>query len=77
MVQHMGHLNERARGDSRLQDWPDAIWRLVRETDEPDSARYFKAYGRDVDIPEGRLSFDAATRRLTYAAGSRSDGKAG
>ena len=23
LVQHMGHANERARGDSRLQDWPD------------------------------------------------------
>ena len=27
IAQHMGHANERARGDSRLQDWPDAIWR--------------------------------------------------
>jgi hypothetical protein len=75
MVQHMGHLNERARGDSRLQDWPDAIWRLVRETDEPDSTRYFKAYGRDVDVPEGRLSFDPTTRQLTYAPGSRADAR--
>ena len=24
LVQHMGHTNERSRGDSRLQDWPDA-----------------------------------------------------
>jgi hypothetical protein len=76
VVQHMGHANERARGDSRLQDWPDAIWRLVRETEEPDSARFFSAYGRDVDVPEGRLGFDRATRQLTYAAGSRSDAAA-
>lgn len=75
LVQHMGHANERARGDSRLQDWPDAIWRLVRESDEPDSPRYFTAYGRDVDVPEGRLSFDQVTRRLTYAEGSRGDAK--
>lgn len=75
VVHHMGHGNERARGDSRLQDWPDAIWRLVRETEEPDSARYFSAYGRDVNVPEGRLSFDPATRRLTYSAGSRGDAK--
>ncbi|ORV69864.1 AAA family ATPase [Mycobacterium gordonae] len=54
IVQHMGHANERARGDSRLQDWPDAIWRLVRETDQPDSARFFTAHGRDVDVAEGR-----------------------
>jgi hypothetical protein len=74
-VQHMGHTNERARGDSRLQDWPDAIWRLVRETEEPNSPRYFSAYGRDVDVPEGRLGFNPATRRLTYAEGSRGDAK--
>jgi hypothetical protein len=76
IVQHMGHANERARGDSRLQDWPDAIWRLVRETEEPDSPRFFSAYGRDVDVHEGRLSFDPNTRRLSYAAGSRNDAKA-
>ncbi len=75
MVHHMGHANERARGDSRLQDWPDAIWRLVRETDEPDSARFFSAYGRDVDVHEGRLNFDPSTRRLSFAAGSRQDTK--
>jgi len=75
IVQHMGHNGERSRGDSRLQDWPDATWRLVRETEEPDSPRFFSAYGRDVDVHEGRLGFNPATRRLTYAAGSRSDVK--
>lgn len=71
VVHHMGHSGERARGDSRLQDWPDATWRLVREKDEPDSPRYFTAYGRDVDIPEGYLEFDADTRRLIYTDGTR------
>lgn len=75
LVHHMGHNGERSRGDSRLQDWPDAIWRLVRESDEPDSPRYFSAYGRDVNVSEGRLSFDADTRRLVYADGSRHDAK--
>ena len=75
LVQHMGHANERARGDSRLQDWPDAIWRIVRETDEPGSPSYFSAYGRDVEVTEGRLSFNQSTRRMTYAAGSRTDAK--
>ena len=46
-------------------------WRLVRENDDPSSPRYFTAYGRDVNVPEGRLGFDAATRHLTYTAGSR------
>jgi AAA domain len=76
LVHHMGHQNERARGDSRLQDWPDAIWKLKREDPNyPTSARYFSAVGRDVNVPEGRLSYDPTTRRLTYVAGSRSDAK--
>ncbi|WP_234928934.1 bifunctional DNA primase/polymerase [Mycobacteroides abscessus] len=75
VVHHMGHHGERARGDSRLLDWPDALWRLVRENDEPSSARFFSAFGRDVSVPEGRLAFDEVTRRLTYVSGSRSDAK--
>jgi len=76
MVHHMGHGQERSRGDSRLQDWPDAIWQIVREEpDNPHSARYFRAHGRDVDGHEGRLDYDEATRRLTYAGGTRGDAK--
>ncbi len=76
MVHHMGHGQERARGDSRLQDWPDAIWQLVRaEPDNPHAARFFRAHGRDVDVREGRLDYDQATRRLTYAGGTRGDAK--
>src|SRR5262249_22490307 len=26
IITHMGHQNERARGDSRNLDWPDATW---------------------------------------------------
>jgi hypothetical protein len=72
MAHHMGHAGERSRGDSRLQDWPDAMWRMVRENaEQPDSPRYFSAYGRDVDVAEGRLDFDPQTRRMTYSAVSR------
>jgi len=71
LVHHMGHTGERARGDSRLQDWPDVTWRILRAKDDPDSDRFFTAYGRDVDVPEGRLEFDSSTRRLTYTDGSR------
>jgi hypothetical protein len=76
LVHHMGHEHERARGDSRLEDWPDGIWRMVREDhDDPNSPRYFSAVGRDINVPEGRLSYDSVTRRLTYADGSRHDAK--
>ncbi|GGS88340.1 bifunctional DNA primase/polymerase [Nonomuraea spiralis] len=80
LVHHMGHTGERARGASRLRDWPDVEWRLVREKNddgesEPNAPRYFSAFGRDVDIAEGLLSFDPPTRRLTLAGGSRKDAK--
>lgn len=73
VVQHMGHHGERSRGDSRLQDWPDVIWRLVRESEEPDSDRFFSAFGRDVNVAEGRLTFD--NRRLIYSGGNRADAR--
>ena len=73
VVHHMGHLNERSRGDSRILDWPDANWMLVRETDDPSSTRFIKAYGRDVEQPEQRLAYDPATRRLSVDGGSRRD----
>jgi len=75
VVQHMGHLNERARGDSRLRDWPDVEWRLVRQDDDPASARFLSAYGRDVDMPEAQLAYDPRTRALTLLGGSRADAK--
>jgi hypothetical protein len=76
VVHHMGNSGERSRGDSRIEDWPDAVWRLVPEdANNPQSPRYFSAFGRDVDVREGRLTFDPATRRLTYAGGSRSDAR--
>lgn len=73
VVHHMGHAGERSRGDSRLRDWPDAEWRLVRQDDSPDSPRFITAFGRDVDVRECSLSYDEATRRLTLSGGSRHD----
>jgi hypothetical protein len=76
IIHHMGHQGERSRGDSRLLDWPDATWKLVRSDESPASERYFSAYGRDVSVPEGRLTFNESTRHLTYAPGSRGDAEA-
>jgi hypothetical protein len=81
MVTHMGHANERARGDSRLLDWPDVLWSIVRDTEAPaegdgDRPRYFSAVGRDVDVPEGQLTFDRSTRHLTYVSGTRTEAPA-
>lgn len=74
VVHHMGHAGERSRGDSRILDWPDATWKLVRETpDDPASARYFSAFGRDVNVHECRLGYDQQTRRLDVDGGGRKD----
>lgn len=76
IAHHMGHNGERSLGDSRLRGWPDAEWRLIRPaaddgTDDPSSARYFTAYGRGVNVAEGRLDYEAASRTLTYRLGDR------
>lgn len=72
----MGHHGERSRGDSRILDWPDATWRIVRESpDDPHSPRYLSALGRDVDLPEGRLHYFPETRRLTYSTGTRREAR--
>ena len=76
VIHHAGHSGERSRGDSRLRDWPDVEWRLVRQAEDnreadADARRFFSAYGRDVSVPEGLISFDPTTRRLGYAGGTR------
>ena len=76
VVHHMGHGAERSRGDSRLRDWPDVEWRLVRQDDDPASPRFLSAYGRDVDVAESALTYDRVTRRLTIGGGSRRDAAA-
>jgi hypothetical protein len=82
IVHHAGHGSERSRGDSRLRDWPDCEWRLVREKAEdetepqPDARRFLSAYGRDVDVPEGLLEYDKPTRRLRFAGGTRKESAA-
>lgn len=73
VVHHMGHGGERSRGDSRLRDWPDVEWRLMREDDRPNSPRYVTAFGRDVDIPEHKLQYDDESKHLTAVTGSRLD----
>lgn len=79
VTHHMGHTGERSRGDTRIRDWPDVEWTLVREKpeegEEPDAnaRRYFKAYGRDVDWPESLLTYDIENRSLSLCGGSRKD----
>lgn len=74
IVHHMGHGAERGRGDSSIPGWADANWFIVREDATDDaSPRFFRAYGRDVEQQETRLTFDRRTNGLTLDrdAGSR------
>ncbi len=75
VLHHMGHHGERSRGDSRIQDWPDALWTLVRDKSDDDAdvddvagSRYFSAFGRDVNVPQAELTYDPTTRHLSLGA---------
>jgi hypothetical protein len=77
VVHHMGHGQERSRGDSRLLDWPDVLWKIVRDDQDGDTGdRYFSALGRDVNIPESRLDWTPETRALTLCDGGRAEKRA-
>lgn len=73
LVHHTGHEKERSRGASKWKDSADALWTLVRDGDTADAARFFRAMGRDVDVPEQRLDYAPDTRTLTTGGGSRRD----
>jgi hypothetical protein len=76
VLHHHGHGGERAKGDSGILAWPDALWNLVCQTPgDMASPRYFNAYGRDVEVPESRLDLDGS--RLLYVGGSSRDADRG
>jgi hypothetical protein len=80
VVHHMGHNSERSRGDSRLLDWPDVLWKIIRENDEDDDSdngnRFFSAIGRDVNVGEAQLDWTEADRSLVICGGGRADVRA-
>lgn len=59
---------ERARGATRLDDWADVRWIL---TSDDAGVRYLRAHGRDVDVPEEKLTWDEDTRRITFGGWDR------
>ena len=59
VVHHMGHASQRSRGDSRIMDWPDVLWKLTRKDPEDHtSPRYFEAFGREVDVARREVEFN-------------------
>lgn len=68
---------ERARGATRLDDWADHRWLLTRGAKEDRDERFLMVEGRDVELAESRLIFDASSGRYTgLAGGSRKEAAA-
>lgn len=68
---HAGWDQERTRGSTGLEDWPDSVITMTRDQDTGE--RFIRAEGRDVEVAEDRLHYDPATRRLSLTgAGNRS-----
>jgi hypothetical protein len=70
---HAGWNGERTRGSSALEDWADSIITMTRDDSKDGTGeRYLRAIGRDVDLKEDQLTYDANTRTLTLVGtGSR------
>jgi hypothetical protein len=80
LAHHAGWDGSRSRGASRLVDEPDAIWTISRDKATDDDGddvygvqepRYMKAIGRDVELPDRQLIFDAVTGLLTLGNQTR------
>ena len=65
---HAGRDQSKTRGASTLDDHPDALWYLSKDSE---GRRIFRAIGRDVDIPESYLAFDSSRGGLTLQRGSK------
>jgi len=68
VIHHMGHSNERLRGDSALGGWCDSYWRLVMDAPkiagaepEPDAPRFFGVRGRQTEVPLKMVTYDPHT----------------
>lgn len=71
VVTHTGRAQDnRSRGATRWDDWPDTLWCTRKE----DNKRYFGAFGRKVDVDEFELVFDHDTNRLTAGEVPTHDG---
>jgi hypothetical protein len=58
---------ERARGATRWDDWPDSRWILTKMTGS--DTRFIRMTGRGKDLPERALTYDAPQRRVALVGG--------
>ena len=61
--------NERARGATRLTDWPDSV--LILRKEQTTGQRWLRAFGRDVEEPAFDLGYEPSTRRLSATGQTR------
>lgn len=65
VTHHTGHQEAgRARGSTAFMDWASSFMSVIRQGDEYDSPRIFRASGRDVAVDASELVFDREHRRL-------------
>jgi AAA domain-containing protein/bifunctional DNA primase/polymerase-like protein len=68
VTHHTGHQNTgRARGATAFMDWPAAFMALVKQGEDEDSPRAFRAFGRNVSVPITTLVHDHQTHTLTLS----------
>jgi hypothetical protein len=69
VTHHTGHQNTgRARGATAFMDWPAAFMALVKQGEDEDSPRAFRAFGRNVSVPITTLVHDEKTHTLTLSS---------
>ena len=69
VTHHTGHQNTgRARGNSAFMDWPAAFMALVKQGEDEDSPRAFRAFGRNVSVSTTSLTFDDKTHTLMLSS---------
>lgn len=69
VTHHTGHQNTgRARGATAFMDWPAAFMALMKQGEDEDSPRAFRAFGRDVSVSTTHLTFEEKTRTLALSS---------
>lgn len=71
---HTGHQDpNRARGSTAFMDWAGSFMSVVRQGEEYDSPRFFRASGRDVALNATELTFHPEHRELRLAGPAQFD----
>lgn len=69
VTHHTGHQEVgRARGSTAFMDWPSAFMSVMKQGEDEDSPRAFRAFGRDVSVSTTPLIFEEKTRTLQLSS---------